>query len=141
MLVVVFTSNHCPVATGYEKRIVAFARKYAGKKVGVVALNVGTDEVELLPAMKERAKSARLPVSVSVRPHAKDRPGLRRHRHPRVLRAEQGPRIAYMGDMDDDNRAAKVTAGYLAAVDALLRKATPARAETRARGCSLEYRK
>src|SRR6478672_7991422 len=47
-VVVVFTCNSCPVAEGYEGRIIAFAR--ANPKVGVVAINVNTGKDDALPA-------------------------------------------------------------------------------------------
>src|SRR5437660_3341587 len=40
VVVLVVTTNHCPVAQAYEDRLVAFAKKYAGDKVALVALNV-----------------------------------------------------------------------------------------------------
>src|SRR6202050_4023332 len=42
VVVVVFTCNSCPVASDYEDRIIAFAKKYAGpdKPTAVVAINV-----------------------------------------------------------------------------------------------------
>jgi peroxiredoxin len=58
VVVVVFTCNSCPVAEGYEPRIVAFAEKYAkpDAKVALVAINVNTGKADALPAMKERAQ-------------------------------------------------------------------------------------
>src|SRR6185312_9069609 len=53
-VLVVFTCNSCPVAEGYENRIIAFAKAHADK-VGVVAINVNTGRDDALPAMKERA--------------------------------------------------------------------------------------
>src|SRR5947209_3774616 len=43
-VVVVFTCNSCPVAAGYEDRIIAFAKSHAGpgSPVAVVAINVNT---------------------------------------------------------------------------------------------------
>ena len=40
VLVVVFTCNSCPYAVDYEDRLVAFAKKTQGAKVGLVAINV-----------------------------------------------------------------------------------------------------
>ena len=58
VVVLVITCNHCPVAVGYEDRIVEFAKKHAGSgsKVGFVAINVNTIEADKLPRMVERAK-------------------------------------------------------------------------------------
>src|SRR5262245_11656982 len=40
VLVLVITCNHCPVAVAYEDRIIDFAKKHVGPKVGLVAINV-----------------------------------------------------------------------------------------------------
>ena len=52
VVVVAITCNHCPVATRYEDRLIAFAKKYADKKVALVAINVNTEDEDKLPAMK-----------------------------------------------------------------------------------------
>src|SRR5690242_14315938 len=51
VVVVVFTCNSCPVAQGYEDRVIAFANKHAGEgsKVAVVAINVNTIPDDRLP--------------------------------------------------------------------------------------------
>src|SRR5262249_48534746 len=51
IVVVVFTCNSCPIASDYEDRIIAFAKKYCGpgKNAGLVAINVNTVEEDSLP--------------------------------------------------------------------------------------------
>src|SRR5271155_4754223 len=63
LVVVVFTCNSCPIASDYEDRIIAFAKKYCGRgqKAALVAINVNTVEEDLLPHMKERATSKGFP--------------------------------------------------------------------------------
>src|SRR6266478_123270 len=63
VVVVVFTCNSCPVAAGYEDRIIAFAKKRAGTDapVAVVAINVNTIEADRLDKMQERAKEKAFP--------------------------------------------------------------------------------
>src|SRR5437773_2422956 len=39
ILVVIFTSNHCPTAQAYEDRIIQLAKDYKAKNVAVVAIN------------------------------------------------------------------------------------------------------
>src|SRR6059058_236076 len=58
VVVVVFTCNSCPVAEGYEDRIIAFDKKYCGpdKKIALVAINANTIPEDRLPAMRARAK-------------------------------------------------------------------------------------
>src|SRR4029078_8894837 len=54
-VVVVFTTNDCPVAQAYEDRLVAFDKDYSDKGVRLVATNVNNREDDKLPKMKERA--------------------------------------------------------------------------------------
>src|SRR4051812_23293099 len=56
VVVLIFTCNSCPVAVGYEDRIIAFAKKFADKPVAIVAVNVNTIEADRFDKMKERAK-------------------------------------------------------------------------------------
>src|SRR5262245_54117836 len=60
LLLVVITCNHCPVALDYEDRIIAFARKHAGK-VGVVAICVSKEAEDSMAEMKKRAKDKSYP--------------------------------------------------------------------------------
>ena len=58
VLVIVFTCNSCDYAVDYEDRLVAFARNHtgAGKRVGMVAVNVNRIPADSLPEMKRRAE-------------------------------------------------------------------------------------
>lgn len=53
--VIAFTCNRCPVAIAYEDRFIDFQKKYAGKDVKFIAINVNSSED--LQAMKQRAES------------------------------------------------------------------------------------
>ena len=55
-VVVVFTCNLGPVASAYEKRLVALQDDYKAKGVQVVAVNVNNIEPDRLDKMKQRAK-------------------------------------------------------------------------------------
>src|SRR5581483_11629881 len=59
-LVIVFFSNHCPVAAAYQERLKAIDREYGAKGVRLVAINPSDFEQDRLPAMKERARSGEL---------------------------------------------------------------------------------
>ena len=63
VLVVVFTCNTCPVAEGYEDRLIAFAKEFAGEKakVGFVAINPNTGKGDTLDDMTKRAKKKEFP--------------------------------------------------------------------------------
>ena len=51
----VFTTNHCPVAQAYEDRLIALERDYGPKGAKVVAVNVNNLDADRLEAMKKRA--------------------------------------------------------------------------------------
>jgi peroxiredoxin len=53
-VVVCFTCNNCPVAVEYEDRFIDFAKKYNGKGIKFLAINVNTSED--LEKMKVRAE-------------------------------------------------------------------------------------
>jgi thiol-disulfide isomerase/thioredoxin len=52
--VIAFTCNRCPVAIAYEDRFIEFSKKYAGKDVQFIAINVNSSEN--VEAMKQRAE-------------------------------------------------------------------------------------
>ena len=76
LVLVVFTCNSCDVATSYENRIIAFAKKHKAN-VAVVAINVSTKPGDALPLMQERHEGKEVSVSVLIRRIAGDRKGLR----------------------------------------------------------------
>ena len=57
-LVVVFTCNHCPVATAYQERLIAVQNDYKDKGVQVIAICSNKGAADDLDAMKKRAESA-----------------------------------------------------------------------------------
>ena len=138
-VVVVFTCNSCPVATEYEDRIIAFAKKHAGD-VAVVAINVNRIEEDNLEHMKERAKSKQFPYLYlfdETQKIAKDF-GATYTPEFYVLGADR--KIVYMGGLDDNSDPAIVTENYLEpAIESAL-KGTPLKTkETRAIGCRVRY--
>ena len=55
VVVVVFTCNSCPVATDYEDRIIALAKKHADR-VALVAINVNRTPDDSPEKMKQEAR-------------------------------------------------------------------------------------
>src|SRR5262245_9934037 len=55
-VVVIFTCNHCPVATAYQARFARLARDYQGRGVAIVAISVSRQADDSLEKMKARAK-------------------------------------------------------------------------------------
>ncbi|MBS0211481.1 MAG: thioredoxin family protein [Planctomycetes bacterium] len=140
LVVLVFTCLSCPVATDYEDRIIALARKFASEKVAFVAVNVNKIEEDSLSRMKERAASHDWPFDFlfdSTQQIAKDY-GATFTPEFFVLNAER--RIVYMGGLDDNSNAAVASKHYLGdALTALLADHKPQPAETAAIGCQIRY--
>jgi peroxiredoxin len=137
VLVICVTCNHCPVAVAYEDRIIDFAKKHAGK-VGFVAINVNLGEDDLLPKMKDRAKEKGFNFPYAIDETQKVGRDLGASRTPEFFVFNKDRKLVYQGAMDDDMSEPKVN--YLAAaVDATLKGARVATAETRVRGCPVQY--
>lgn len=141
-VVVVFTCNSCPVAVGYEDRIIALAKKYAGpdSRVAIVAINVNTIPEDRLDKMTERAKEKgfRFPYLYDeTQKIAKD---FGATSTPEFFVLNKDRKVIYMGAMDDRNKQADVKTNYLdAALTAVLKGEKIAKAETQARGCAIRF--
>jgi peroxiredoxin len=141
LVVLVITCNECPVAQSYEDRIMAFAKKYKDK-VAVVALNVNGGEDEELPKMKDHAEKKGFNFVYVRDPEQKIGRALGASKTPEFFVLSKERKIAYMGAFDDELNPAKVTEKYLeSAVEAILKGEKPAKAETPAYGCGIEYRR
>lgn len=141
-IIVVFTCNSCPVAVGYEDRIIALAKKYAGPegRVAIVAINVNTIPEDRLDKMAERAKEKgfRFPYLYDeTQKIAKD---FGATSTPEFFVLNKDRKVIYMGAMDDRNKQADVKTNYLdAALTAALKGEKIAKAETQARGCAIRF--
>src|SRR5947209_2386441 len=129
VLVIAITTNHCPVAVGYEDRIVAFAKKHVGpdSKVGFIAINVNTGEEDRLPKMTERAKDKGFTFPYAFDPSQKIARDLGALRTPEFFVFNKDRKLIYMGAFDDNDRdESQVTKHYVEdAVKATLHGATP----------------
>ena len=140
LLVLVFTTNHCPVAQAYQDRLIAVQKDYQPKGVQIVAVNVNTIEQDRLPAMKQRAKDKGFNF-----PYLYDATQKIGHDYgatvtPHVFVLDKDRKIAYIGAVDDNMNADKVKTHYLRdAVDALLAGKAPPRAVTTQFGCGIRY--
>jgi peroxiredoxin len=140
VLVICVTCNHCPVAVAYEDRIIDFAKKYAGKdgKVAFLAVNVNLGEDDLLPKMKERAREKGFTFPYAIDETQRVGRDLGASRTPEFFVFNKDRKLVYQGAMDDDMAEPKVN--YVAAaVEATLKGAKVERAETRVRGCPVQY--
>jgi peroxiredoxin len=141
-VVVVFTCNSCPIAAGYEDRIVAFAKKHAGpgSPVAVVAINVNTIPEDRLDKMTERAKEKGFPYPYLYDETQKIAKAYGALYTPEFFVLDQDRRIAYMGAMDDVSPPRPASKSFLEdAVQAVLTPGKPAVTETPARGCKIRF--
>ncbi len=147
VLVLLFTSNPCPVSQAYDERILNLVAEHSAPDassepmVRLVAVSVGLSEADGLEAMRK---------------HARDRGYTFPYLHdatqdtgraygvfvtPTVFVLDQDRKVRYYGAIDDKwNDAAGVKHRYLRdAIDALLAGDEPPVAETRAKGCDITY--
>ena len=138
-IVVIFTSNSCPVAEGYEDRILAFAK--ANPKVGLVAINVNTMKDDALPAMKVRAAKKKLPYPYLFDPTQEIARKFGAKYTPEFFVLNKDRKVVYMGSMDDRSPPGEPKAKHLeAAVKAALEGKKPDVAETSAAsGCGIKF--
>ena len=143
VVVVVCTCNSCPVAQGYEPRIVEFAKAYAGNgsKVAVVAINVNTGKADALPAMKERAEKKKLPYPYLYDPTQEIARKYGALYTPEFIVLNKDRKVAYLGAMDDKAPPGEAKVNHLeAAVKAVLAGMTQEKAETSAAaGCRIKF--
>lgn len=139
VVVVVVTCNHCPVAVGYEDRLIAFTKKF-GDKVDVVAINVNNLEADKLPKMIERAKEKGFNFPYLYDGSQKIGKDLGASVTPEFFVLDKARKIVYMGAMDDSNNATNVKVNYLEpAVEAALKGSKVEKSETRPRGCGVKF--
>ena len=132
-VVVVFTCNSCPVAEGYEDRVIAFAKKHADK-VAVVAINVNTVADDKLDRMKERAAKKKFGFPYLYDPTQAIAKAYGASYTPEFFVLNRERKVAYMGAMDDKGPPAAAAVNFL---EAALKGQAPA--ETLARGCRIRF--
>jgi len=142
VVVLIFTCNSCPVAVGYEDRIIAFAKKVADKPVAVVAVNVNTIEADRLDKMTDRAKDKGFTFPSLYDESQKIAKDYGASYTPEFFVLDRDRRIAYMGALDDVSPPKEPSKHFLDdAVQSLLEGRKPVVSETRARGCAIRFAK
>ena len=142
-VIVVFTCNSCDVASDYEDRIIAFAKKHQDEAV-VVAICASAKPADALPRLRERAENKKFPFTYL---HDKSQAigqAYGANYTPEFFLLSPGKpdlrRILYMGAMDDSTYADKVTTTYLeSALAATIKNEASAVQETAPRGCRIKY--
>ena len=107
-VVVVFTCNHCPVATAYQERLVALQKDYKDKGVQVIAICVNKGPADDLDAMKKRAESAGFNFPYLYDPTQQVGRDYGATCTPHAFVLDKDRKLAYMGAIDDDMHADKV---------------------------------
>jgi peroxiredoxin len=139
VVVLVITCNHCPVAIAYEDRIISFAKKF-GDKVDIVAINVNNSEADKLPKMIERAKDKGYNFAYLYDESQAIARSLGATVTPHFFVLNKERKLVYRGAMDDNNNPTNAKVNYLdPAVTTVLAGDVPATAETKARGCGVQY--
>lgn len=142
---VVFTCNHCPFAKAWEDRIVELGNAYASKGIGVVAINsndpkVNTEDGYEQMVARSNEKKMAFPYVVDATSGVARAFGA--SKTPEAFLFDAGGKLVYHGTIDDNAREPeKVVERYLAdALDAVVAGKAPAKAETKALGCSIKFR-
>lgn len=153
LLVLVFTSNHCPTARAYEERLKQLARDYQPRGVAVVAINPNspagvradelgyTDVGDTFEDMVIRAKDREFNF-----PYLDDGPTeVTSKRYgpvatPHVFIFDQARKLRYVGRIDDNERESLVKSKDTRnALDALLAGQEPPVTSTKVFGCSTKW--
>lgn len=154
VLVVVFTSNHCPTAQAYEGRLRQLVTDYAARGVSVVAINPNhapavrldemgyTDLGDTFEEMKVRAAHRAFNF-----PYLDDGPAQATAEAygpvatPHVFVFDRARRLRFQGRIDDAEGEPFVKVrDTRAAIDALLAGREPAVTSTKVFGCSIKWR-
>ena len=144
-VVVVFTCNSCPVAEGYESRLIAFGKKHVGPdaKVGMVAVNVNTGKADHLPAMKERAEKKKFSFPYLYDPTQEIARKFGANYTPEFFVIDRDWKVAYLGAMDDKGPPQPASVHHLElAVGAVLAgKSAPIGETSASAGCRIKFNK
>jgi peroxiredoxin len=145
--IIVFSCNHCPYVVMNEDRLIAAAKDYMGKGVGMAAIN-SNDAVKYpedgFEAMKARAKEKGFPFAYL---HDESQAVARAYgatHTPHLFVFDKDLRLAYTGAVDDDssykNRKTAEKHYLRDALDDLIAGRAPRLAETHAIGCTIKWK-
>jgi peroxiredoxin len=139
VLVIAITCNHCPVAVGYEDRMIAFAKKFDGK-IDFVAVNVNNIAQDKLDKMIARAQEKGFNFAYLYDESQKLGRALNARVTPEFYVFNKKRELVYWGSMDDKQNNPKTN--YLdPAVQSTLEGKTVPTATTKAFGCGVKYEK
>lgn len=141
-VVIVFTSNQCPVALDYEARLIALQEEFSSRGVQLVAINSNFEAGSELEVMKEHAESGKFNFPYLRDENQEIAKAYGATHTPHVFLLDRDRKIAYMGAIDDSDVPEKVTKHYLKdAIEATLAGEKSATKETQPFGCRIRIKR
>lgn len=144
VVVVMFTTNHCPYVQAYEDRLIAIQKDYASRGVALVAINSNEDKnypEDSFENMIKRAKNRgfNFPYLRDATQSVATAYGAQYTPEIFVLNKER--RLVYHGRIDDNWKDPAKGGGkdLREALDAMLEGKLPAKPETQAFGCTIKW--
>jgi peroxiredoxin len=143
--VVIFTCNHCPYALAWHARLQQVARDYSDR--GVRVLQINSNDAQRYTRDSDAAMATRVDAGEFAGPYLRDGTQEVAHAYgatvtPDVFVLDADGRIAYHGAPDADAGDEELAAAWLrAALDDVLAGRAVARAQTRAVGCTIKWRR
>ena len=147
--IVVFTSNSCPVAKKYEKRVEQLDHQFKSKSFPVIAIS--SNDVQVNPGDSFAEMQKRATAEAYTFPYLYDesqdiakRFGATNTPHVYVLAKEENQLVVkYIGAIDNNaDDASKADKKYVSdAVNSLLKGKDPQIAATKAIGCGIKWKK
>lgn len=140
VVVVVFTCNSCPYALDLEDRLIELVKRFDGKGVACVAINVNTVEEDKMPAMKERAKEKGFTFPYLWDQSQQIAKDYGAKYTPEFFVLVNDRKLVYMGSLDDSPAGDKVTKTYVAdAIESALAGESVKVTETVPIGCRIRF--
>jgi peroxiredoxin len=141
-VVVVFTSNQCPVAIDYEQRLVALQEEFGKREVQLVAICANFEPGNELELLKERAESQKFNFPYLRDDTQKIAQAYGATHTPHVFLLDGKRDIVYMGAIDDNEVPEKVSKPYLRdAIESILEGKEPVTKETQPFGCRIRFKR
>ena len=141
-VVIVFTSNTCPVATAYDDRLVALQKEYSKRGVQLVAICSNFESGHDLDTLTAHAKSKHYNFPYLQDADQKTGRAYGASHTPHGFLLDGDRKIAYMGAIDDSDDPKKAAKHYLRdAIEAVLTAKSPASTEVQPFGCRTRYKR
>ena len=144
VVVVMFTTNHCPYVQAYEDRLIAIRKDYASRGVALVAINSNEDKnypEDSFENMITRAKNKGFNF-----PYLRDATQSVARSYgaqytPEIFVFDKDRRLVYHGRIDGDWKEPVKGGGrdLREALDAALEGRLPPKPETQAFGCTIKW--